>query len=119
VVVADDRVRVLLPVEATVLANLAVDGRMALTTTNFLTLESWQLKGRVVAVEEASPRDRIRYDAFCAGCLEILVPLHQAPAEQIARLLPVGVVACELLVEQVFDQTPGPGAGARVAPETV
>ena len=29
-------------------------------------------------------------------------------------MTPVGYVACTVAVEQLFDQTPGPGAGARL-----
>jgi hypothetical protein len=43
--------------------------------------------------------------------------VHGTAEETVARLIPSDVVACEMTVEQVFDQTPGPGAGARVAPQ--
>jgi hypothetical protein len=112
-----DRLRVLLATNAArTLANLARGGRMALTTTHFATLVSWQLKGRVTSVEPATADDRIRYDAFCAGCVQILTQLEGTAEEVIWRLVPPGIVACEMVVEQVFDQTPGPHAGARVAP---
>jgi hypothetical protein len=113
-----DRIRVLLAADSQrALDNLADGGRIALTTTDFVTMVSWQLKGRAATVEPASPTDRIRFDAFCAGCLAILSPLQGVPEETIARLIPADVVACEMVVEQVFDQTPGPGAGACIAPE--
>jgi hypothetical protein len=115
-----DRLRLLVATEARrAIANLADGGRLALTTTHFVTMVSWQLKGRATLVEEATAADRIRFDAFCAGCLEILAPLHMVSEETIARITPAGVVAVEMVVEQVFDQTPGPGAGARIAPEVV
>lgn len=116
-VLGPDRVRVLLAANAErTLANVAGGGRMALTTTHFVTLVSWQLKGRVVSVGPATADDRIRHDEFCAGCVRILHDLEGTAEEVIWRLVPAGIVACELLVEQVFDQTPGPQAGARVAP---
>jgi Pyridoxamine 5'-phosphate oxidase len=115
-----DRIRVLLAADSQrTLDNLANGGRVALTTTDFVTMVSWQLKGRAALLEAATATDRIRFDAFCGGCLAILAPLQGVPEETIARLIPVDVVACEMLVEQVFDQTPGPGAGARIAPEVV
>jgi len=116
-VLGPDRVRVLLAANADrTLANLDRGGAIALTTTNFVTLVSWQLKGRAAGIAPATPADRIRYDEFCAGCLHILHELEGTPEAIIARLIPVGIVACEMLVEQVFDQTPGPQAGALVAP---
>jgi hypothetical protein len=112
-----DRLRVLLARNADrTIANLEGGGRLALTTTNFVTLVSWQLKGHAAAVEAATPADRIRFDEFCAGCIAILHEVERTPEAVIARMVPSGVVACEMVVEQVFDQTPGPEAGARVAP---
>jgi hypothetical protein len=112
-----DRLRVLLAANARrTLAHLADGGRMALTTTHFATLVSWQLKGRAARIEEATAADRIRFEAFCAGCVHRLHELEGTPEDIIWRLLPPGIVACEMVVEQVFDQTPGPQAGACVAP---
>jgi hypothetical protein len=116
-VLGPDRLRVLVADNAhRTLANLRDGGRIALTTTHFLTLVSWQLKGRTTAIGPATAADRIRYDAFCAGCVQILHLADGTPEEIIWRIAPPGVVACEMVVEQVFDQTPGPEAGARVAP---
>jgi len=119
-VLGPDRLRVLLSTEAArTLAVVADGGRLALTTTHFFTLVSWQLKGRALSVGEATAADRIRHDAFCAGCVRTIHEGDGSPEEIIWRMVPPGIVACEMVVEQVFDQTPGPGAGARVAPETV
>jgi hypothetical protein len=113
-----ERIRVLLAADSQrTLENLADGGRVALTTTDFVTMVSWQLKGRAALVEPATAADRIRFDVFCAGCLGLLAPLQGVPEATIARLIPADVMACEMVVEQVFDQTPGPGAGARIAPE--
>jgi hypothetical protein len=112
-----DRVRVLLADNATrTLDHLAGGGRMALTTTHFVTLVSWQLKGNATTIEPATADDRIRFDAFCAGCIDILHRTEGTAEQVIRRLVPPGIVACEMAVEQVYDQTPGPEAGARIAP---
>jgi hypothetical protein len=112
-----DRVRVLLASNAErTLANLGGGGRMAFTVTHFVTNVSWQLKGHAETIEPATPQDRIRFDSFCAGCVEIIHLVDGAPPEVIRRLIPPGIVACVMAVEQVFDQTPGPAAGACVAP---
>lgn len=116
-VLGPERVRLLLSSNADrTLANLDGGGRLALTTTHFVTLVSWQLKGFVVEITPATASDRIRYDAFCAGCVEIVAEIDQVPREVVWRMVPPGIVACEMVVEQVFDQTPGPQAGSRVAP---
>jgi hypothetical protein len=112
-----DRLRVLLAANAArTLDHLDGDGRMALTATHFLTLVSWQLKGHATSIEPPTAADQIRFDAFCAECVQILHESEGAPEEVIWRMVPPGVVACEMVVEQVYDQTPGPEAGARVAP---
>jgi hypothetical protein len=113
-----DRLRVLLAANADrTIASLVGGGRaIALTTTHFATLVSWQLKGHATAIEPPTAADQIRLDAFCAGCVQVLHELEGTPEEVIWRLVPVGIVACEMVVEQVFDQTPGPEAGVRVAP---
>jgi hypothetical protein len=112
-----NRVRVLLSSNAErTFANLAADGRMALTTTHFLTLVSWQLKGCAGTVQAPTPADRIRHDAFCTGCVRTIHEGDGTPEAVVWRLAPPGIVVCELVVEQVFDQTPGPEAGACVAP---
>jgi hypothetical protein len=117
VLLGPDRLRVLLAGNATrTLANLDGGGAMALTVTHFLTLVSWQLKGRATGIAPPTAADQIRHDAFCSECVRILHESEGAPEEVIRRIVPPGIVACEMAVEQVFDQTPGPEAGARVAP---
>jgi hypothetical protein len=119
-VLGPDRVRVLLASNAErTLANLGGGGEMALTATHFLTFVSWQLKGRVTALGDATASDRIHLDTFCAGCVRLIHESDGTPEEIVWRLFPVGIVACEMQVDQVFDQTPGPHAGTRVAPSAV
>jgi hypothetical protein len=96
-------------------ANLGATGVLALTVTHFITLVSYQLKGRA-RVEPATAADRIRFERFCEGGKAVLAEIETAPPELSQRLMPSGIVACAMDVEQVFDQTPGPEAGARLAP---
>ena len=111
------KVRLLLSSNATTtLDNLRTTARIAVTATHFSTLESVQVKGRVLSVEEATADDRIRFDRFGAGCVRGVHELDGTPEEAIWRLMPPGVVACVFTIEEVFDQTPGPAAGARLAP---
>jgi hypothetical protein len=97
-------------------ANLEATGVLALTVTNFATLVSYQLKGRARRVEPATAEDRIRFERFTEGCTAILHEIEHAPPELTRRIVPSGVVACVMDVAQVFDQTPGPAAGALLAP---
>jgi hypothetical protein len=101
------------------LANLRSNGRIAVTATDFVTLDSRQVKGRVTVVEERTSADVIRFDAYCARCMQLLVEIDHTTEDVVARFVPPGVVACVMTVEQVFDQTPGPAAGAQLAPTPV
>ncbi|HZP31558.1 MAG TPA: pyridoxamine 5'-phosphate oxidase family protein [Acidimicrobiia bacterium] len=114
---ADGRLRVLLTANADVaLANLRANGRIALTATDFVTLDSMQVKGHVTAVEPRTSADEVRFDSNWARCIAVLVDADLAAAEVIERFAPPGVVACVMVVEAIFDQTPGPAAGTRLAP---
>jgi predicted pyridoxine 5'-phosphate oxidase superfamily flavin-nucleotide-binding protein len=98
------------------LANLRANGRIALTVTDFVTLDSTQVKGRVTVVEERTSGDQVRFEANCARCMQILVEIDHTTDEVVRRFMPPGVIACVMTVEQVFDQTPGPAAGTQLAP---
>jgi hypothetical protein len=106
------QIRLLLAANAAVtVRNLRSTGRIALTATNFATYESVQVKGVVLAVEEATEADRARFERFCAACEETLHEITEAPIELLMRMEPSGVVACVMTADELFDQTPGPGAG--------
>lgn len=102
--------------EAVTLANAASTGVIALTATHFQTLSSVQIKGRVTSVEPRTAADRIRFEGFCAGCVQVISVLDGVPEEIAWRMAPVDVVACLVAVAEVYDQTPGPVAGTRLAP---
>ena len=92
-------------------ANLQ-SGNISLTGATVHTLQSAQLKGTVVLVEPATPADlelvAMHTDVFFQAVLEV----DGFPPTLMRRLLPLEVVAFEMLVTETFDQSPGPGAGA-------
>ena len=98
---ADGRqLRLLVATNADVsLANLRANGRIALTATNFVTNDSTQLKGCVTTVEERTSADQIRFEAYCARCIQVLIEVDRAPAELVGRMIPPGVVACVMTVD--------------------
>jgi Pyridoxamine 5'-phosphate oxidase len=96
-----------------VVANLA-DGRVALTAADVRTLRSVQMKGRVVAVDEPNAADlelaELQTDRF-------FVAVSQSdgnPMEMLRLLLPSERVVIEMVVEEQYDQTPGPTAGTAI-----
>ena len=110
------KIRLLLASNAeTSLRNLRSTRRIAFTATHFLTLHSVQVKGVALTVEEATETDRARFEEFCAGCVRMLEEMDGTPESLSRRFVPSGVVVCVLTVDELFDQTPGPGAGTRLA----
>jgi hypothetical protein len=109
------QVRVLLDVEddATV-RNATAGGGVAVTGASIMTLRSVQLKGRALGVEDATAADVGRAERYCEAFYGDLYETDRVERSLFDRLVPSGYVACTLAVEHVFDQTPGPGAGAPI-----
>lgn len=102
VVGADDPVTV---------ANLEAGAPVALNGADVRTFRSVQLKGRVDSVAAATAEDLhlagVQSDQF-------LLSVHETdgnPIEQLRRILPLEVIAIEVIVDEMYDQTPGPDAG--------
>jgi hypothetical protein len=99
------------------LASLHDNGEFALTVEEFPSHETYQFKGRYIRNRPLQPDDievvgRIR-DRF----VKSVMPLFPDAPEQLLRSF---VLAPELAVEfdvrEIYLQTPGPGAGARLVP---
>ena len=58
-----------------------------------------------------TPRER---SAYCDAFFGDIVDTDGIDRAVVERMTPLGYVACTVAVEQLFDQTPGPGAGARL-----
>jgi hypothetical protein len=108
------RLRVVMSADDTAAVDNLRTGRFALTGANVRTLRSVQLKGRVVAVEPATPED---VDMVVEQSSAFFCAVNQTdgnPIGLLERLLPADVVVVELEVDEMYDQSPGPGAGAAV-----
>lgn len=114
-VVAPDTVRVLLDATDDVLrGHLADGGAIAITSADVRTLESVQLKGHVRVVEEPTAEDLERCRLHNDELFEDIFVTDHYPREYTERMEPPGYVVAVIDVEEVYDQTPGPGAGAPV-----
>jgi hypothetical protein len=115
---ADDtklRVRVLVDAsDPVVRENLERHGAIAVTAGNVRTLRSTQLKGHARAIEPATAADRDRAARYVAAFVGDVVETDRTPRELIERMVPADFVACVMEVDELYDQTPGPGAGARL-----
>jgi len=98
--------------DETTLANLQPGRAVALTGSDVLTLRSVQLKGRVLRVEPAGEADRVTVRHFAEDFLRRIHETDRIEYEILWRWARLDVVACDLVVDEAFDQSPGPGAGA-------
>lgn len=116
----DDRLRISVCVprqaSARTLADLAANGRIAVSCGHQATFRAVQIKGRSVLVEDASmiegalERATEQFALFVEEAVKLGVPPHLAQVLFTTDLVSITVVA-----DEIFDQTPGPGAGKKVA----
>jgi hypothetical protein len=95
------------------LENIADNGSIAVVFSRPLDHRSLQIKGRVIGTRPANAADRALQERYLAGFVEQLycVNFPRAVSRRI-RLWPSVVVTFG--ADELFAQTPGPGAGARV-----
>jgi len=95
-------------------ANLQRGSIVAITATKPSTYRSMQIKGRLHGVWEATETDRARAlaqrDAFASD----VVPFGIEPARGVRFLREDTLFAAAIDVDELYDQTPGPSAGARL-----
>jgi hypothetical protein len=74
------------------------------------------VKGRVVALEAATEAELVELDRAVGALARTIHETEGTPIETILRFRPGPVDAVVVTVEEVYDQTPGPVAGHRLAP---
>jgi hypothetical protein len=108
------RVRVVMTGDDPVtIANLA-GGRIAVTGCAVRTLRAAQLKGQVVSIDPPTADDMVTFEEHSDEFFQEVHETDGNPIELLRRLLPRDVVVVDVAVDEVFDQSPGPGAGASV-----
>jgi hypothetical protein len=109
------RLRALVSGDATrTLAAVRAGVRLGFVITDVTTFRSRQLKGAAVGAPESPTSDDIAcLRRYHRGFVDALAVIGHPPllAE---RLRPMSVQAVTMTIETVFDQTPGPSAGARL-----
>ena len=115
-------ITVLIPAPSTphLIDSLLDNGQFSLTTEEYPAHEAYQFKGqylrhRPVLPEEIEVVDRIR-ERFLKSVKSFFPPDAE---ERIRAYILEPSVAVEFDVREVYVQTPGPGAGARVVPAEV
>jgi hypothetical protein len=89
-------------------------GPIALTVTDPLTLRSVQFKGQAGAVEPATAEDRAAVARFCDSFFSALIEIDGYERSFLERVVPDDFMACTVVIDELYDQTPGPGAGAAI-----
>jgi hypothetical protein len=94
------------------------NGRIAITFEEVGTHETYQVKGRYLSHRPARPAEieiaGVMRERFARGLRSLNNDEHLTAL--ITASIPAPGLAVEIGVEEVFVQTPGPGAGARIAP---
>ena len=94
---------------------LAAGEGIAVTATDVGTLESVQLKGRSEGVERANRDDLAAVERNVEHLLAAIEGTDGLPRKIVSRFVPGDYVVCRVHCGELFDQTPGPDAGAKVA----
>lgn len=91
-----------------------VGRRISVTGADVASLRCIQVKGTAEAVDAATDGEVEeaveQFEALVQGILAV----DGQPAELTRRMFPPAVVMVELRVDEAYDQSPGPGAGARL-----
>jgi hypothetical protein len=87
---------------------------IAVTGADVLTLQSVQAKGTAVGLERPTAGDLERSARFCDEFFGAVEEVDGIARDLMDRLVPVDLLACTVEVDELYDQTPGPGAGARL-----
>ena len=86
-----------------------------MTGADVRTLRGLQAKGHVIALGPAAPADHAHMLRHCDELFDTIVELDGIPRQLVERMRPATYAVCEIEVESLFDQTPGPGAGRPTA----
>lgn len=92
-----------------------VGSPIALTATDVRTLVSYQFKGRIERLSELTDADHIVFENYCDDYYRAVMEVDLISRELMERMEPDELIVCDMLVDSVFDQTPGPGAGRAYA----
>jgi hypothetical protein len=93
-------------------ANLHENGCVALTLSRPYDHRSLQIKGRMLSLREGTEEDRAMQERWLAGFVEHLY-IVGLPRSVVRTLKVFPSIAVTMRIDDLFVQTPGPGAGRR------
>ncbi len=94
-------------------ANLQDNGRIALCFVDIGTFRALQLKGRCVEIGDPGPEDWAWIERHRTAFTDAAVRIGFL-AELVRNMWSTQVVKLRFVVEEFFDQTPGPNAGKEI-----
>jgi hypothetical protein len=94
--------------------DVAVNPRVAVLVSQPIDHRSFQMKGAVIKVSPAGEGERAEVEAYLARFGRQLETVGM-PFEMTSMVSHWPAVAIELAIEELFLQTPGPGAGQRLS----
>lgn len=98
--------------EVDLFRHVADGGSIAVTGSDVRTLRSCQVKGRVEDIDEVDDDDLRHSAEYCEGFFGDIEATDHFPAYLLHRIRPDHLAGCHFVIEEVYDQTPGPKAGA-------
>jgi hypothetical protein len=98
---------------AKTLQNLGNCDEIAVTFSHTVTYKTVQLKGRFLESGELTSRDWEAFERQKNIFLE-QTKVHGIPLNIASRLCTTDLVRIRFVVHEAFEQTPGPGAGAKL-----
>ena len=87
---------------------------IAVTGADVRTLRSLQIKGTAHDLEPPTSADLERSQEFCRAFFADVEAADGISTSLMRRLVPADLLACTVDVAELYDQTPGPAAGARL-----
>lgn len=97
--------------------SLEDNGRFALTIEHYPSHETYQFKGRYLRQRPLDRDDVEIVDRTRARFVKNIRPLYPHVPEAVLNwVIPQPGLAVEFEVDEIYLQTPGPGAGARLVP---
>ena len=88
---------------------------VGVTGANVITLRSVQVKGTAYDLAHPTEADIERSARFCDAFFGDVQSGDAIPRSLMERIVPTDLLVCTIDVEAIYDQTPGPGAGARLS----
>jgi hypothetical protein len=92
--------------------NAETVGAIAVTAATPMTFTSIQLKGRVESMEMPTAADDERAQRYIDEFFAAVMETDETERFLLDRMRPIAFVPLIVVIDELYDQTPGPGAGA-------